>query len=134
MNKLIVYALFVVAVAIVIFLALFFVAQHKEIPPPEPKIEEALKKEAPPSPKYVIPPGSFPANKESNKELNNESMAPHPKESAFGEALEKKRRVAAQVRAEIVAAMNGQTTGASTQQSSGKEQEKIDPAKVFIHH
>jgi len=130
MNKLIVYALFVTAVAIVIFLALFFVAQHKEIPLPEPKIEGSPKAEAPPSPKYVIPPGSFPVNNEAN----NESMAPHPKEAAFGEALERKRRLAAQVRAEIEASMNGQTTGASAQQSSGEEQEKIDPEKVFIHH
>ena len=101
-RQMIIYVL--VAIAIVFFSVLLFVQPHKENPLPVSKIEKVTAVEQAPPLHYAI---------SANNELEDKTKAPRQKQQAFGEALEKRRQIAVQVRAEIEASMNKQAAPAT---------------------
>ena len=140
-RQIIMYVLVGVAIAIVFFSVSLFVQLYKENPLPVSKIEKVTNAGQTPPPHYAIP---------ANNEFEDSTKAPRPKQHAFGEALEKRRQIAVQVRAEIEASMNKQAAPAtegkqaetpqaspasiSTKQSSDEVKKKAAAGEYFIHH
>ena len=140
-RQIIMYVLVGVAIAIVFFSVSLFVQLYKENPLPVSKIEKVTNAGQTPPPHYAIP---------ANNEFEDSTKAPRPKQHAFGEALEKRRQIAIQVRAEIEASMKAQAVPTaekkqaetpraspepiSTKQPSDTEQKKPEHEPYFIHH
>ena len=135
------YVLIGVAIAIMFFSVILFVQRHKGNPLPVSKIEGVTKAEQTPPLNHAIP---------ANNEPEDNLKAPRQKQHAFGEALEKRRQIAIQVRAKIEASMNEQAAPiakkkqaetpqaspepTSTKQTSDTEQKKSEHEPYLIHH